>query len=165
LFAALRDTEGQLIFCYPNSDAGSRELIQRTRQFLAERGNGKLFVNLDTVTYWSLLRQAEIFLGNSSSGIMETASFAVPTVNIGDRQSGRERAANIIDTSPEREAILAAITRARSEEFRNSLQGMKNLYGDGTASETIVNVLASAPIGKQLLRKRAVPLRAADAHE
>src|SRR5882724_2564197 len=91
-FAALRTVSGQLLFCYPNSDAGSRQLIERTRTFLEERGKGAVFVNLDAVTYWSLLREAEIFLGNSSSGIMETASFALPTVNIGERQRGRERA-------------------------------------------------------------------------
>jgi UDP-hydrolysing UDP-N-acetyl-D-glucosamine 2-epimerase len=163
LFAALRMTEGQLIFCYPNSDAGSRALIARTREFLAERGNGKIFVNLDALTYWSLLRHAQVFLGNSSSGIMETASFAVPTVNIGERQRGRERAANVIDAAANREAILAAISRARSREFRESLRGMTNPYGDGKASEKILEVLTSAPPGGDLLVKRAMALKAESA--
>jgi UDP-N-acetylglucosamine 2-epimerase (non-hydrolysing)/GDP/UDP-N,N'-diacetylbacillosamine 2-epimerase (hydrolysing) len=159
LFAALGSVDSQLIFCYPNADAGSRALIERTTAFLVKRGNGKLFVNLDAVTYWSLLRQAQVFLGNSSSGIMETASFAVPTVNIGERQRGRERAANVIDAQANCEAVLSAIALARSSKFRESLRGMKNPYGDGTASEKIVDVLTSAPLGRKLLAKRALPLK------
>ena len=159
LFAALGSVNSQLILCYPNADAGSRALIERTTAFLAKRGNGKLFVNLDAVTYWSLLRQAQVFLGNSSSGIMETASFAVPTVNIGERQRGRERAANVIDAPANREAVLSAIALARSSKFRESLRGMTNPYGDGTASEKIVDVLTSAPLGRKLLAKRALPLK------
>lgn len=159
LFAALRSVNSQLILCYPNADAGSRALIERTTAFLAKRGNGKLFVNLDAVTYWSLLRQAQVFLGNSSSGIMETAWFAVPTVNIGERQRGRERAANVIDAPANREAVLSAIALARSSKFRESLRGMTNPYGDGTASETILEVLTSAPLGRKLLAKRALPLK------
>jgi UDP-N-acetylglucosamine 2-epimerase (non-hydrolysing)/GDP/UDP-N,N'-diacetylbacillosamine 2-epimerase (hydrolysing) len=155
LFAALDSVNSQLIFCYPNADAGSRALIERTTAFLAKRGNGRLFVNLDAVAYWSLLRQAQVFLGNSSSGIMETASFAVPTVNIGERQRGRERAANVIDAPANREAVLSAIALARSSKFRESLRGMTNPYGDGTASEKIVDVLTSAPLGRQLLAKKA----------
>ena len=163
LFAALGSVNSQLIFCYPNADAGSRALIERTAAFLAKRGNGKLFVNLDAVTYWSLLRQAQVFLGNSSSGIMETASFAVPTVNIGERQRGRERAANVIDAPANREAVLSAIALARSSKFRESLRGMTNPYGDGTASEKIVDVLTSAPLGRELLAKKAWRLKAESA--
>ncbi len=163
LFAALGSVNSQLIFCYPNADAGSRALIERTTAFLAKRGNGKLFVNLDAVTYWSLLRQAQVFLGNSSSGIMETASFAVPTVNIGERQRGRERAANVIDAPANREAVLSAVALARSSKFRESLRGMTNPYGDGTASEKIVDVLTSAPLGRELLAKKAWRLKAESA--
>ena len=158
LFAALAKVEGQIHFCYPNSDAGSRTLIQRTRSFVARRESGHIFTNLDALTYWSLLAQVELLLGNSSSGIMETASFALPTVNIGIRQKGRERAANVIDVEPTAESILAGITRARSTEFRKSLEGMTNPYGDGHAAERIVGVLASSPLGEKLLMKKAAEL-------
>lgn len=162
-FAALSITDGQLIFCYPNADAGSRALIERTKNFLAQRGSGQLFVNLDAIAYWSLLRQAQIFVGNSSSGIMETASFQLPTVNIGGRQRGRERAMNVIDAAANRDAIVSAISRARSDAFRQSLRGMSNPYGDGTASEQILKVLTSAPLGQELLVKRAAPAKAESA--
>jgi UDP-N-acetylglucosamine 2-epimerase (non-hydrolysing)/GDP/UDP-N,N'-diacetylbacillosamine 2-epimerase (hydrolysing) len=158
LFSALSQIPDQLLFCYPNADAGSRALIQRTRAFLAERGHGHVFVNLDAVTYWSLLRRVQLFVGNSSSGIMETASFALPTVNIGLRQRGREKAANVVDASADVASICAAIQNARHPAFRAKLSGMVNPYGDGTASETIANVLTSVPLGQELLLKRAVTL-------
>jgi UDP-hydrolysing UDP-N-acetyl-D-glucosamine 2-epimerase len=154
LFEALRTETGQILFCFPNPDAGSRELIGRTKRFSTERNNSRVFVNLDVLTYWSLLRQVGLFLGNSSSGIMETASFALPTVNVGLRQQGRERALNVIDAAADVKSIAAAIGKARSAEFRASLQGMRNPYGDGTAAQTIVKILTTVPLGEKLLMKR-----------
>ncbi len=134
LFEAVEKIPGQILFCYPNADAGSRHLIDRTREFVAGREDARVFVNLDAVTYWSLLRQADLFLGNSSSGIMETPSLALPVVNIGLRQQGRERAKNIVDAAPQAADILAAVDIARSEAFRASLVGMTNPYGEGRAA-------------------------------
>jgi UDP-N-acetylglucosamine 2-epimerase (non-hydrolysing)/GDP/UDP-N,N'-diacetylbacillosamine 2-epimerase (hydrolysing) len=155
-FAALADTPGQLIFVYPNSDAGTYALIERTRALDETRPHTRIFVNLDAVTYWSLLGQVDALVGNSSSGIMEAASFALPTVNVGIRQQGRERARNIIDSLAETSAIHAAIQRALSPEFRETLRGMTNPYGDGTAAATIARVLASVPL-EGLLIKQPTP--------
>jgi UDP-hydrolysing UDP-N-acetyl-D-glucosamine 2-epimerase len=154
LFGALESLDGQVLFCFPNADAGSRSLIQRTRRFVESRPNSRVFTNLDVLTYLSLLREVGVFVGNSSSGIMETASFWLPTVNVGFRQAGRERASNVIDAESQQEAILAAIRKARSKEFREPLVGMSNPYGDGVASETIVRVLTTAPLTQDLLVKR-----------
>lgn len=160
LFAALGKTDAQLLFCFPNADAGSRELQQRTRAFLADRANGRIFVNLDPLTYWSLLAQVDLLLGNSSSGIMESASFALPTVNVGMRQQGRERARNVIDADADEQQILRAIQHARDPEFPAGLIGMVNPYDDGNASETIVRVLTTVPLSERLLIKQASPLTA-----
>src|SRR5580658_4574984 len=78
LFAALATVPEQLLFCYPNADAGSRELMERSRAFVHGRRNAAMFVNLNPISWWSLLRCADMLVGNSSSGIMEAASFAVP---------------------------------------------------------------------------------------
>jgi UDP-hydrolysing UDP-N-acetyl-D-glucosamine 2-epimerase len=160
LFAALAALPEQLLFCYPNADAGSRDLIARTRSFAASRADSHVFVNLDALTYWSLLRQVDMVLGNSSSGIMETPSFVIPTVNVGLRQQGRERARNILDAAPDADSILHAVRTARSEEFRRSLEGMTNPYGDGVASQKIVEVLTTVPLGQDLLMKRHPSSRA-----
>jgi len=158
MFTALGSFPEQLLFFYPNADAGSRALIDRTKRFLSTRKNGNVFTNLDAITYWSLLRQAELLVGNSSSGIMETASFSLPTVNIGMRQQGRERPGNVIDAAPEVAAILDAAKTARSEDFRRSMKDMTNPYGDGFASQKIVEVLTTVPLGQKLLMKRHLPL-------
>ncbi len=155
LFAALEQLSAQLVFCYPNADAGSRALIERTNAFLKTRNNGRVFTNLPAVTYWSLLQHVQLMLGNSSSGIMETASFALPTVNIGLRQQGRERAPNVLDAEPTKDSILNRINEARSAAFQRSIQGMTNPYGDGRAADRIVKVLTAAPPAEQLLRKRS----------
>lgn len=157
LFAALEQISGQIIFCYPNADAGSHSLVMRAREFCLQREGAQLFVNLSAVTYWSLLREATLLLGNSSSGIMEAASFALPVVNVGLRQHGRERGRNILDAEPTTESILAQVTKAESATFRDSLCGMENPYGNGLAAECIVHVLTTAPL-EDLLHKRAQPL-------
>jgi UDP-hydrolysing UDP-N-acetyl-D-glucosamine 2-epimerase len=157
LFSALAQVSGQLIFVYPNADAGSRALIFRARDLAAVRPRTHIFINLDAVTYWSLLGQVDAMIGNSSSGIMEAASFALPVVNVGMRQQGRERARNVIDTPADCALILDALHRAASNEFRQSLSGMSNPYGNGTAAQTIAKVLYEVPL-EGLLIKRPTPL-------
>ncbi len=159
LFHALENVSSQILFCYPNADAGSRILIERANQFLNRKGNGSIFTNLDPVTYWSLLRNVELLLGNSSSGIMEAASFALPTVNIGMRQQGRERAMNVLDAPADSAAILRMLHTASSDSFRRSLHGMSNPYGDGRASEIIVDVLTAVELSESLLVRHARDLK------
>jgi UDP-hydrolysing UDP-N-acetyl-D-glucosamine 2-epimerase len=151
LFDALKAVPVQVLFCYPNADAGSRALIGRIESF---RG-GKVFLNLEPLVYWSLLPHVEFLLGNSSSGIIEAASFALPAVNVGIRQQGREHGRNVLDAAPDVASILDRIQTARSEAFRQSLRGMANPYGDGCASQKMVGVLTSLPLGEELLIKRA----------
>jgi len=151
-FDALAESPGQLVFVYPNSDAGSYALMERTKELAARRGDTRIFVNLDAVTYWSLLGQVDAMVGNSSSGIMEAASFALPVVNVGMRQQGRERAANILDAPAEKAVIASALRRALSTEFRESLRGMVNPYGDGNAAKKITQVLATVALDGLLVK-------------
>ncbi len=155
VFSAIESIPGQVLFCYPNADAGSRALIERMKLSLRRLYVNLLCVNLDPVTYWSLLRYVDLLVGNSSSGIIEAASFALPVVDIGIRQRGRERGRNVLHAEPTVASILDRVSTARSEGFRQSLKGMENPYGDGRAAERIVAVLASVPLGEELLIKRA----------
>jgi UDP-N-acetylglucosamine 2-epimerase (non-hydrolysing)/GDP/UDP-N,N'-diacetylbacillosamine 2-epimerase (hydrolysing) len=154
LFAALRELPEQVFFCFPNADAGSRELIERTQRFVRQKPGSKIFVNLPALVYWSFLNNVQLMIGNSSSGIMESPSFALPTVNIGMRQQGRERARNILDAAPVKDDILAKVAIARGAQFRQSLEGLQNPYGEGNASATVVRVLTSTPLGEALLIKK-----------
>ncbi len=149
LFRAAQAMPEQLLFCYPNADAGSRVLIERMKEL------SHVFVNLDPITYWSLLQHVDLLLGNSSSGIIEAGSFALPVVNVGMRQRGRERGRNVLDAEPTVDSILDCVAVAGSDSFRQSLKGMENIYGDGEASGRIVKVLASTPLGEELLIKIA----------
>jgi UDP-hydrolysing UDP-N-acetyl-D-glucosamine 2-epimerase len=152
-FAALASFAGQLLFVYPNTDAGSHELIERTRALAATRPHTHIFINLDAITYWSLLAEVDAIIGNSSSGIMEAASFALPAVNIGMRQQGRERAANVLDAPAESASIQHALARALTPDFRAGLAGMTNPYGVGDAARTIARVLAETPLDNLLIKQ------------
>ena len=156
LFEALDSISGQVLFCHSNPDAGGYDLMERCRRFCERRDNSHLFVNLRPTLYWSLLRHASLLVGNSSSGIMEAASFAIPVVNIGLRQYGRERARNTLDAEASIHSILEQVELASSQTFRDSIAGMENPYGDGHASERIAQVIATAPLDT-ILRKRAAP--------
>jgi UDP-hydrolysing UDP-N-acetyl-D-glucosamine 2-epimerase len=156
VFTALETHRGQVIFCYPNADAGSHQLMARIRSFCGTHRDAHLFVNLSSITYWSLLRESTVLLGNSSSGIMEAASFSLPVVNIGMRQRGRERGPNILDAEPTVDSIRDQLAVAQQADFRESLRSMTNMYGDGHAAERIVSILTSTPLDN-LLHKRAQP--------
>jgi UDP-hydrolysing UDP-N-acetyl-D-glucosamine 2-epimerase len=154
LFAALSEIDAQLVFVYPNADAGSRRLIDRTKKFIARRPGARLFVNLDHRLYLSLLRQTAALVGNSSSGIIEAASLGLPVVNVGVRQKGRDHASNVLDVTASVSAIRAALAQAMSSKFRKTVQGVENPYGDGHAAGEIVKLLTTVPLGEKLLFKR-----------
>jgi UDP-N-acetylglucosamine 2-epimerase len=92
-------------------------------------------------------------VGNSSSGIIEAASFKLPVVNIGNRQRGRVHSFNVIDTGYDRDEIQKAMHEAMSTEFKARLDGLTNPYGDGRAAERIVNQLKTVTIDERLLLK------------
>ena len=92
-------------------------------------------------------------IGNSSSGLVEAASFKLPVVNIGDRQKGRLSSENVISVPCERVAITEAITCATSEAFRQSLTDLVNPYGDGRAAEKMIKVLSEVSLDEGLIQK------------
>ena len=157
LLDALADLdEVGLIFTGSNADPGARAIDARTRAFVASRDNAVFFESLGSARYFSALRHVDAVVGNSSSGLCEAPSFAVATVNIGERQDGRPRAASVIDCEPTREAIAAALQRA----FGFDRAGVENPYGDGHAAPRIVAVLRKIGDPASLLRKRFMDLPA-----
>lgn len=138
------------VFTMPNADTGSRTIINALKDYAQRHpDNARLFSSLGQKRYLSLLKCADIMLGNSSSGIIEAPSFGLPVVNIGDRQKGRLRALNIVDAPVcKKDKIVNAIRRALSKEFRDSLRGLKNPYGNGDASKRIVDVIKKVQLAK-----------------
>jgi GDP/UDP-N,N'-diacetylbacillosamine 2-epimerase (hydrolysing) len=100
------------------------------------------FVSLGQLRYLSSLQYVDAVIGNSSSGLIEVPSFNIPTINIGDRQKGRLRAASIIDCKPAKADILAAYDKINSTEFKKLLVNLENPYGNGGASQKIINILS-----------------------
>ena len=102
-----------------------------------------------------MLRGAAALVGNSSSGIIEAPAFGTPVVNVGIRQAGRERAANVLDAPHRAAAIEKAVRRAVSPAFGKSIAGIPSPYGDGRTAPRVAGLLAAVPITPRLLEKRA----------
>ncbi|NCC52356.1 MAG: UDP-N-acetylglucosamine 2-epimerase (hydrolyzing) [Spartobacteria bacterium] len=143
-----------LIISYPNTDMASATVIRHLQAFAAARDDARLVYNLGTQLYFSLMRIAHAMLGNSSSGIIEAASFKLPVINVGTRQQGRLHAENVLDT-PCREAdILKAFETISQPAFRTWMQSIENPYGDGHTAPRILSVLRDTPINGHLLKKK-----------
>ncbi len=154
LLAALLETDANLLFIGTNADVGHYSIRGAVERLVAERPRTRLVPSLSQHRFWSCLAHARLLVGNSSAGIIEAASFRLPVVNVGDRQAGRVRPANVIDAPPEVAAIRGAIARATSQAFRDGLSGLVNPYGDGRAAERIISVLRELPPRSRLLVKR-----------
>jgi UDP-hydrolysing UDP-N-acetyl-D-glucosamine 2-epimerase len=151
LFAALSilDPEWRLFFTLSNADAEGRAMNNRIEAFVASRRNAIAVASLGQLRYISLMNQVDVVVGNSSSGLLEAPSLNIPTVDIGDRQKGRERASSVFNTPPERNAIVAAISNAAIR----GRQPTVSPYGDGESSQRFADVIAAVPDFRELLKK------------
>lgn len=153
LLEALTELDLQTVFTYPNSDAGGKEMAQvlesyRGRKFL------RIEPNLGSRKYLSLMRVSSVIVGNSSSGIFEAPSFALPAVNIGTRQHGRLRANNVVDVGYEKTEIVKAVRFVLEDHgFRAALRDCRNPYGDGNAAQRTVDILKRLRLAPSLLTK------------
>ncbi len=145
-----------MVITWPNSDVGFSKITERLEAFVASCPNAGLFPSLGVERYFSLMSYAAAMIGNSSSGIIEAASFGLPVVNVGDRQKGRVRGANVLDVPCRDVDIVRTIRTAVSPSFKASLRGMVNPYGTGGASAEILRVLMDAGKRADLSSKRFV---------
>jgi len=138
----------QALCLMPNADAGG-SLIRQALESHAQHPDVRSVTHLAREDYISWMRVADVMVGNSSSGIIEAASLRLPVVNVGSRQSGRERSGNVVDVPSVKADIAAAV--------RKALHGPRgpwpNVYGDGHAGERIVALLASLPLSPELMYK------------
>jgi UDP-N-acetylglucosamine 2-epimerase len=137
----------------PNADTSNYVIRRMIAEYVASHPRSQVFENLGTQRYFSVMAAAGAMVGNSSSGIIEAASFRLPVVNIGTRQRGRLHPPNVIDVGYDRGQILKGIEVATSRRFREGLRGLENPYGDGHAAERIVERLATIELGDQLTWK------------
>ena len=154
VLAALESTGTTAVFTMPNADTGNHVIREKIRHFVAAHPDSRVVDNFGIHAYFSMMKLASAIVGNSSSGIVEAPSFALPAVNIGTRQDGRVRARNVIDVGYGKEDISHGIMKAVSRAFRNSLCGMVNPYGTGRASRIITERLRNVELGDGLIRKK-----------
>lgn len=131
-----------IIFTKANSDPDGRIINGMIDEYVTKNPDKSIaFASLGQLRYLSALQFVDAVVGNSSSGLLEAPSFKIGTINIGDRQRGRIKAASIIDCDPSQKEILQAFERLYSAEFQRNLQSIQNPYGDGLASQKLVEVL------------------------
>ena len=145
LFEALDSfPEATVVFTYPNADNNGRAIIAGIDKWVeSKKHTARAFVSLGRQLYLSLMRESEIVIGNSSSGIIEAPFLKTATVNIGDRQKGRLKASSVIDSLEKKSEIIIAIEKGLSDEFCNDLQKTKTLYGSGNVGAKIKDILSS----------------------
>ena len=154
LLGALSNIEMPVIFTMPNADTGGRAISRMIKESVNTRALTRVVDTFGTQGYFSMMATAAAMVGNSSSGIVEAPSFKLPVVNIGTRQRGRIRPANVIDVGYDRSEILKGIKKATQPEFRESLRHLENPYGRGQAADTIVERLRVVALDETLTRKR-----------
>lgn len=154
LLDALALVSMPLIFTLPNADEGGHQVARMIKEFVHPREHAVLVDNLGAQAYFSMMRISAAMVGNSSSGIIEAASLGLPVVNIGMRQQGRARNANVIDCPCSAAAIRDGLKIALDPAFRVALKGVVNIYGDGHAAQRIVDRLLRAEHKETLLHKR-----------
>jgi|APSaa5957512535_1039671.scaffolds.fasta_scaffold16692_2 UDP-hydrolysing UDP-N-acetyl-D-glucosamine 2-epimerase len=134
-----------ILFTYANADSGGRIINQKIEEFCKKQPKKyKVFKSLGQFKYLSAMKHVDLVIGNSSSGIIEAASFKKPVVNIGYRQKGRLKGKNVIDCNIE--TLYESIKIALSDSFRNNLINLNNIYGIGSAADIIIGKLINEPI-------------------
>ena len=145
-------SEATVVMTRPNADARSKEIESLLTAF-CERGSSHIFTSLGQQRYLSLLKLANVVVGNSSSGLIEAAAVQTPTVNIGDRQKGRLRGESVLDCHSCSESISLAIEKSLDSQWLDSLGGMSSPYGDGEASGRICKIIEEVSL-EGLTKKR-----------
>lgn len=141
------------IIIYPNSDTGSDIFIKEIEKY-RDKESYHFFKSLPRTDYLNFLDTSDLLIGNSSSGVIESAYFYLPTVNIGSRQGKRERSGNVIDCGYGARAIKGAIDKALSRKFIMSVKKIKGLYGSGFISKKIVRLIEMHINDRDLLDKQ-----------
>lgn len=142
-----------IVFTGTNADTSNKIIWEKIGAFVQKIPRAQLVPNFGPAHYFSMLANSAVMVGNSSSGLIEAPSFALPVVNIGSRQAGRVRAKNVIDVGYAKGEIGEGIKKALSQSFRDSLKGMTNPQGDGNSAEKIVSHLKEIPLDSKLLIK------------
>lgn len=150
---AIKEMGYNAVMSYPNSDAGSREIIRCIEEY-KHLPNLRIEKFIPRLQFVNALRHADCLLGNSSLGLLEAPYLKLPVVNVGNRQKMRMHAGNVEFVPHDVTCIIQAVNKAISnQEYRDKIKNIVCPFGDGTASQKIVEILKSIPYDKNLLIK------------
>lgn len=154
LQALERFPELKVVLTKPNADAGGRAIAELAERYAERRPERVLLsTSLGQLRYLSAMKHCSAVVGNSSSGIVEAPALGKPTVNLGERQSGRLKAASVIDCREESSEIAAALEKALSPRFQQECAGVESLYGGGAASSQIKECLKRVELSGLLVKR------------
>lgn len=153
---AVLSTDLKCLITMPGADTAGLAVFKRLEYYAKKYPEKlKLVKSLGRKGYLSAMKYSSIMIGNSSSGIIESPSYRLPVVNIGDRQEGRIKASNIIDCECSKNEILKAIEKGLHPIFKSSLAGLVSPYGTGSTAQKICEVLKEIDFkNKQVLLKK-----------
>jgi len=151
---AIKRLKIKTIIINPNADLGGQKIIDHISSF--DEPYIQHYNNLPREDFLILYRNASALVGNSSSGVVESATYRLPVVNIGTRQFGRERARNVIDVDYDSKAIQDAITKATSKSFKDSISDVTNPYESKDSGKVVIDVLRTIPIDNRLIQKKTM---------
>ena len=135
-----------IVLTKANADTEGRIINQMIDEYVFTRASAVAYTSLGQIPYLSLMKSVSGVVGNSSSGIIEAPSLKVGTVNIGDRQKGRVRAASVIDCKTDEKSIDSALRCLFSADFQEGLASVVNPHGAGSVAEKIVGYLRESPL-------------------
>lgn len=156
ILQALKKNRINAFVSYPNTDPGSKDIISVAERYKDDK-DFVVYKNIDRDLFLSIFKNCRILIGNSSAGIIESASVPVPAVNVGNRQKGRAANKNIIFSDSDFDSINLSIKRALSSKFLKTVKDVKNIYGDGESAIRAYNLIKNTDFSK-MFYKREDPL-------
>ena len=142
-----------IVFTMPNADLDNRIIYRMIKNFVKNNKNAHYFISMGQLRFLSFLKYSDGIVGNSSSGLLEMPSFKKGTVNIGDRQLGRLKAKSVIDVRSKKNDIIKGINTLYNRKFQNKIKKINNPYGNGGASNKIIQILLKIKL-KNILKKK-----------
>ena len=151
ILKTLKNKKINTFVSYPNVDPGNYEIRKVIDKYVQDE-NFTFYKNLDRKLFLSIYKNSKFILGNSSSGVCEAASIAIPALNIGTRQTGRYAEGNVMFVGSSKIEIENGINDVSDTDFQNSIKNMKNPYGNGNSARKAYNIIKDIDFGKLLLK-------------
>ena len=154
ILKAIKIQKNMSIFAtYSGLENGSEKFFKILKEYSSLNKNFYLFKSLGTKNFLSLLKQVDAIIGNSSSGIIEMASFKKATINIGDRQLGRLQSENTINCLPKKKEVLSSIKQIYQKKFQKKLKSVNNVYFRKNSTKLTVKKILNLNLSKVKIKK------------